>query len=106
MSAVPPIASKFYAPQRMRLCARSRREQAQQTAHLFDHLVGASKHRCRYIEAERFGGFEVDAQFKLRRLLNRQVRRFGSTYQAPRVNKSDKVAPYAMRPPASTFSFV
>jgi hypothetical protein len=30
-SPVPPIASKFYAPQRMRLCAISGREQTQQT---------------------------------------------------------------------------
>ena len=27
------------------------------------------------------------------------------TYQALRVNRSERVAPYAMRPPASTFSF-
>jgi hypothetical protein len=32
----------------------------QQTASLFDHLVGASKQRRRHREAERLGGLEVD----------------------------------------------
>jgi hypothetical protein len=32
----------------------------QQTASLFDHLVGTRKERLRYVGAERLGGLEID----------------------------------------------
>ena len=32
----------------------------------FDHLVGAGEERYRYLDAERFRGFEIDHQLKLR----------------------------------------
>src|SRR5262249_12193085 len=31
----------------------------------FDHLVGAGKHRCGQVKAERLGGFQIDHQFVL-----------------------------------------
>jgi hypothetical protein len=42
------------------LCAISGCEQLQQTAKLFDHLVGARKHARRHFEAKRLGGGQVD----------------------------------------------
>src|SRR6266699_1767403 len=43
-----------------------------------DHLVGAGKHSCRHVEAERLGSLEVDDQLKLGGLLDRQVARLRS----------------------------
>src|SRR5262249_26672097 len=40
---------------------------------LFDHLVGAGKHRGRQVEAEVLGGFQVDHQLVFHRRLHRQV---------------------------------
>src|SRR3974390_3302920 len=42
-------------------------------AHLFDHIVGTGEQRGREREAEPPGGLEVDDQFDLCGLLNRQV---------------------------------
>ena len=42
----------------------------------FDHLVGAAEQHWRHGEAQRFGGFEIDGQLELDRLLNREISRF------------------------------
>src|SRR6516164_3741687 len=44
----------------------------------FDHIVGAQQERCRQINTDCFGSLEVDNQFELRWLLNRQVGRLCS----------------------------
>src|SRR5450759_3140877 len=38
-----------------------------------DHLIGATEHRGRHVEAKRCRGFEVYDEFKLRRLLDGQI---------------------------------
>src|ERR1039457_3272562 len=42
----------------------------QQTASLFDHLIGADEQRRRHIEAHRLCGLEVNGQLKFRWLLD------------------------------------
>jgi len=42
------------------------------------HSIDASEQRGRDVEAERFGGFEVDDQLVFGRLLHRQVGGFGA----------------------------
>jgi hypothetical protein len=42
---------------------------------LFDHLVGAAKHRKRYGKAEGLGGFQIDDQLDLGGLLNWKIGR-------------------------------
>jgi hypothetical protein len=53
-------------------------EQSQQTASLFDHLIGAGKQHRRHLQAERLGGLQVEDEFELGRLLDREVGRFGA----------------------------
>ena len=43
---------------------------------LFDHRVGATGHRQRDGDAERFGGLEIDDQLHFCCTLNRQIGRF------------------------------
>src|SRR5262249_34282038 len=57
------------------LSAISGREQMQQVAPLFDHLVGAAEHRERESQAERSCGVKIDHQFDSHGLLHREVGR-------------------------------
>src|SRR6476659_3916110 len=47
----------------------------QQTTALFDHLVGALQKRRRHFDAKRLCGLQIDHQFELDGLLDRQVGR-------------------------------
>ena len=49
---------------------------------LFDHLVGAGEQRRWHVEAERSGGRQIDDQFELARLHDRQVLRLGALEDA------------------------
>src|ERR1700747_1408682 len=49
---------------------------------LFDHLVGKVEHGQRDREAQRLGGFEVDDQLVLGRLLDREIGRTGALEDA------------------------
>ena len=53
---------------------------------LFDHLVGAEQDRCRNIEAERLGGFQIDHEFKFCRLLDRQIGGLVALENAPDID--------------------
>src|ERR1700686_5437747 len=44
----------------------------------FDHLVGTEQQGLRHRDAKRLGGFEVDHQLELGRLLNRNIGRSGA----------------------------
>jgi hypothetical protein len=55
----------------------------QQTASLFDHLVGDGEQRRRDSEAERSGSLHVDAQYELGRKLDGQIGRLGALQVAP-----------------------
>src|SRR5215475_10918892 len=55
-----------------RVCAKTGREQVQQTARLFDHLVGAREQRRGHGEAERIGGREINEEIEFGRLLDRE----------------------------------
>ena len=48
------------------LSAKTCREQVQQTAALFDHLVGDGEHSWRNCNSERLGRFDIQNQFKAR----------------------------------------
>jgi hypothetical protein len=54
--------------------AKRGREQLQQTARLFDDLVGADEQRRRHVEAERLGGLQVDHQLEFHGRLHGQAR--------------------------------
>ena len=45
------------------------------TSSLLNHLIRLGKDRRLNCEAKHFSGFEIDHQFKFRRVLNREVHR-------------------------------
>src|SRR5262249_39889074 len=90
MSALPPIATAkadfpqkscplyprkrtFAVHKRMSALGQKRTHAPQQTASLFDHLVGTGEQRGRHFEAKRLRGFEIDHQLEFGWLLDRQV---------------------------------
>ena len=65
-----PINGHCRGPSACRKSATTGREQAQQTAQLFDHLVDAHQERFGNREAEHLRGLEIDHKFKLGRVLH------------------------------------
>src|SRR6516164_977040 len=55
--------------------AKSRHSALRYRLALFDHLVGATEQQRWHVEVQRFGGLEIDDQFKLCRRLDREVGR-------------------------------
>jgi hypothetical protein len=68
-----PIASELSHRSESTRCANRVVAHRSKKAPLLDHLVGASEHRWRHIEAKRPRGLEIDDQFVLGRRLYRQV---------------------------------
>jgi hypothetical protein len=60
----------------------------QQTASLFDHLVGEQLYRIGQREAERIGGVEVDDQFELGGLHDWQIARLSTFENLARVDSA------------------
>ena len=73
MSALPPKADIALHRSECPLCAKSGREQVQQSNPLFDHLVGTVEQGRRHREAEHLGGFEIDHTFNFGGKLDRQI---------------------------------
>src|SRR6476620_6496062 len=76
---------------------------SQQRASLFDHLVGECEHLRRQIDTERLGSLEINDQFELGRLYNRQIGGLLAFENAPRIDadlakRTGKVASIAHEP--------
>src|SRR6266704_210105 len=66
----------------------------QQTASLFDHLVGAGEKGFRNRKANRFRGFDVDDEFELGGLIDWQVGGRGAIENAPHVDSCATISVY------------
>ena len=75
MSGLPPKADIGEQAPACQLCAKSGREQAQQTECLFNDLVGELLQLKRHVETECLGGLEINDQLVFRRYLHRKVGR-------------------------------
>ena len=73
MSALPPNSGHWNSLVGWPLCAKSGREQVQQTEVLFDDPVGTAKQRYWERDAERLGSLVVEDQLDLGGLLDRQI---------------------------------
>ena len=74
MSAIPPKADIRADEIDVRFVPLATKVQRSKSG-LFDHVVGATKQRKRYVEAEALGGFQINDQFDLGGLLNWKVGR-------------------------------
>src|SRR6266576_5805991 len=72
----------------MTRCAKTCREQVQQTAALFDQLVGASEQARWNLDPKLLGGSKIDPEHVLRGLLYRQFTGFCTVYDLVNIDSS------------------
>src|ERR1700756_3594644 len=87
----PLLGPDFHRPDRTSL----------RLAHSFDHLVGECQQPIRHIQPKRLRRFEVDHQFELGWLHNRQVGRFGPVENLPGVSANLVISLAEVRPVAN-----
>ena len=77
-SAIARISSSSRTSPHVRKAPNENQCTAAETA-LLDHHVGARQKRFRNVEADSPGSFEIDSEFKFRRLFHRQIAGFCAT---------------------------
>src|SRR3984893_8443245 len=87
MSAVSPIASKLYAPQRKTRSANNGPMRCSKTVSLFDHVVGAREQERRHVEAKSPRGLQVNRQLEFGGCLHRKIRWFGALKDAVNITR-------------------
>ena len=80
------------------LCAKSGREQVQQTEVLFDDLVGTAEQRDWEGDAERLGSLEVKDQLDFRRLLDWQIGRLFTLQNPTSIDADQRYASVRLLP--------
>ena len=78
-NGIPPASDADQAECRLR--ATSQLISAANSTISLDHLVSTGQECLRHRKAQRFGGLEVDYQFKLGRLLDRDIGRLGAAQE-------------------------
>src|SRR5215510_1059850 len=95
MSAARPLFHQeqtFVGTHRTAVSCQEATYASQQTAPLFDHLVGAADQRQRKSEAKRLGRLEIDHELDFHSQLNREIARLFTLENPARVNAGQTIS--------------